>query len=326
MLLSRKIDDKEIQLKNQSHAFFQISGAGSRGDPRRGGPARFAPVTTGSSRTTAIARSCLTLGVTPLDMLLGSVGAADDPASGGRQMPSHWVEPAAEHSVREQRRRARSACTASAAPKPGASTSASREIPDRESKFEHDEVTLHHDRRGLDQRRRVLGIAEHRLHPQPAGALPGRRQRLRDLHARRGADARRRPLAHRRDVSRPAGVPVRRHRLHRQLSTRCAKRWRTLARAQGPGAGAREGRSAVLALAVGRREAVQDDGGAGGRGAARSAREDARAAPIGGARHRTRSWPTLLGDVEREVNDGGGAGARRSEAGTRDRSALRFLS
>src|SRR5271154_2103870 len=89
MYLSRRVDDREIVLKNQSKIYFQVSGAGheaiqtAAGMVTRAGHDWFYPY----YRDRALA---LALGVTPREMFLKAAGSERDHATGGRPLQSPW--------------------------------------------------------------------------------------------------------------------------------------------------------------------------------------------------------------------------------------------
>ncbi len=242
MLLSRRIDDKEIQLKNQSLIFFQISGAGheaimvAAGLPLRPGYDWFYPY----YRDRAL---CLALGMTPYEMFLSGVGAKDDPNSGGRQMPSHWGHKALNivsqsepdgHAVPAGRRlRGSRRC----------STSASRTSRTASASSSSDEVVYVSLGDGTTSEGEFWESLSTGLRPQAAGASSWSRTTATrspcPSKCRRLAAASPRSSS----VARPQGASAATAPTSSRAIARDERSRRLVPRAQGPGARAREGAS-----------------------------------------------------------------------------------
>jgi 2-oxoisovalerate dehydrogenase E1 component len=107
--------------------------------------------------------------MTPYEMFLSAVGARDDPSSGGRQMPSHWGHKRL-NIVTQSSATGTQCVQAIGCADAGLLYSRLTAIPDRESRFKHDEIVYLSLGDGSSSERRVLGVVEQRS-PKAAGAL-----------------------------------------------------------------------------------------------------------------------------------------------------------
>ena len=194
------------------------------------------------------------------------------------------------------------------------------EIPDRERAFSRRRDRLHLARRGRDERRRVLGSAQRRLHQTAAGAVPRRGQRLRHLGAGRSPDARRRHLAPRPLVSGPARAIRSTAPTSSPACAPCAKRPPTCATAKGPRSCTRTSSArtrtrcpTTKSCTRRRRSAKPKRGAIRSRGSPSILRDQPR-------RDRRRTWPRSA-DVEREINDAADPRCRRRQAGEEHRAS-----
>ncbi|MGH2740253.1 MAG: thiamine pyrophosphate-dependent dehydrogenase E1 component subunit alpha [Actinomycetota bacterium] len=89
MLIARLCDEQQFRLNRQGKAPFVVPVSGHEACqigtawPLIRGKDIFVPY----YRDMAV---CLVAGMTPKDVMLGLFGKAEDPSSGGRQMPAHW--------------------------------------------------------------------------------------------------------------------------------------------------------------------------------------------------------------------------------------------